>query len=449
MTLSSALRLLLLPLVLAACGDTEKPALVTPVDLAVRCGHLIDGLSDSAYTDRVIVIRDQRISDILPGDDPAVADYEVLDLSDQVCLPGLIDTHVHLAILPEDADDYRVYLRRTTDDSQRLAESLAGTTLRAGFTTVRQVGAYLPDVIYELRNRIDAGAIPGPRIQTAGPYLTVPHGGGDMYIPGVPDSDIPAYYRTGVARGANEFTEKAEQAVAGGADFLKVIASGAVFGHGGVVADREMTFEEIAAVVAVAKANGIKVTAHAHGADSINDAIRAGVDAIEHASLASDESIALALEHGVAFSMDVFNGTYTEEVGKEQDYAEEFLQKNLETTQAQRVVFEKAVRAGVTVLFGTDLGVLPHDMGTRQFSVMVERGMTPMQAIKAATSVAAAHMGMDQDAGAIEIGRYGDLIAISDDPLRDISALQHINFVFKGGTVVNQKTERGTLNEVD
>ena len=435
MTRSAVLFTLLM--LMAACGEKPATGMDGKIDLIVRCGTLIDGLSDEAFADQIIVIRNKRISAIFAGDDPALADAEILNLPEHTCLPGLIDTHVHLALLPEDADDYRIYLQRTVEDTERLAEENAEKVIRSGFTTVRQVGAYVPDVIRTLRERIDAGETSGPRLQTAGPYLTIPHGGGDMYIPGVDDKDVPSYYRTGVASGPDEFREKAEAAVAGGADFLKVIASGAVFGHGGVVGAREMTYEEIKAVVDVAKAAGIKVTAHAHGADSIKDAILAGVDAIEHASLGNDESIALALEHGVAFSMDVYNGTYTEEVGYEQNYAEEFMRKNEETTEAQRVVFGKALAAGVTLLFGTDLGVLPHDLGTRQFLQMVELGMRPMHAIKSATSIAADHMEMTADVGAIETGRYGDLIAVRGNPLDDISVIQKVDYVIKGGSIIH------------
>jgi len=424
-------------LLLAACGQKTEMTATDDIDLIVRCGTLIDGLSDETFKDQFIVIRNERISAILAADDPTIANTGILNLSEHTCLPGLIDTHVHLALLPQDADDYRIYLQRTIVDTQRLAEKNAAKVINSGFTSVRQVGAYVPEVIRTVRERIAAAEISGPRIQTAGPYLTIPHGGGDMYIPGVDDTDVPGYYRTGVATGPVEFREKAETAVADGADVLKVIASGAVFGHGGVVGAREMTYEEIEAVVDVAKAAGIKVTAHAHGADSIKDAILAGVDAIEHASLGNDESIALALEHGVAFSMDVYNGTYTEEVGYEQNYAEEFMRKNEETTVAQRVVFQKALAAGVTLLFGTDLGVLPHDLGARQFVQMVELGMTPMHAIKSATSIAANHMEMTGDVGAIEVGRYGDMIAVRGDPLDDISILQKIDYVIKGGSIVH------------
>ena len=193
--------------------------------------------------------------------------------------------HVHLDGLPEDADDYTIYLRRTPDDTQKLAEELAGVVLNAGFTTVRNVGTYKAWVARDLSDEIDAGNVAGPRIRIAGPYLTIPHGGGDMYIPGVDDSEIPDYYRMGVARGPEEFRARTEEIVAGGADFIKIIASGAVFGHGSTPGAPEMTFEEIVAVVEVADAAGIKVTAHAHSAESIKDAILAGVSSIEHASL--------------------------------------------------------------------------------------------------------------------------------------------------------------------
>tara|TARA_R110002096_G_scaffold107636_2_gene235789 strand:+ start:2698 stop:4026 length:1329 start_codon:yes stop_codon:yes gene_type:complete len=421
---------------LAACQPTEDSVSVDDADLVVHCGAMIDGLSDVATGERLLIVRDERISEIRDGADTTLFDAAVLDLREFTCLPGLIDMHVHLDGLPSDADDYTIYLRRTPQDTRVLAEQLAGTVLNAGFTTVRHVGAYHAWVDRDVRERIEAGEVIGPRIRVGGPYLTIPHGGGDMYIPGIPDSEIPDYYRAGVARGPDEFRARAEEVVAGGADFIKVIASGAVFGHGSNPGAPEMTRDEIAAVVEVADAAGIKVTAHAHSAESIKDAILAGVSSIEHASLGDDESVALAVKHNVAFSMDVYNGTYTEEVGTEQGYAAEFMQKNTDTTEAQRIVFEKALAAGVTILFGTDLGVLPHDLGARQFEVMVERGMSPMQAIKSASSTAAKHMGVEQDVGALQAGRYADIVAVRGNPLDDISLLQNIEVVVKGGDVI-------------
>lgn len=398
-------------------------------NLAVRCGALIDGLADNPTADRVVVVRSGRISSIVAAAD---FDGEVMDLSDKTCLPGLIDTHTHLAE-PATTDDLSIFYSITTEEIRAASRANAALTLQAGFTTARNVGAYIGWSGRDLRDRINRGEFPGPRLQTAGFYLTVPAGGGDLVIPGHPESEIPDRIRMGVSRGPDEFRRHAEDAVDGGADVLKVIASGAVLAFGGVPGAPEMTPDEIAAVAEVAHAAGIKMTAHAHGAQSIKDAINAGADSIEHASLADDEAIALAAEKQVAFSMDVYNGDYIGTVGVEEGWPEEFIRKNNETTEAQRQVFTKAYQAGVPIIFGTDSGVYPHGINARQFSIMVERGMAPMDAIRAATSVAAKYIGWSSDVGAIETGRYGDLIAVSGNPLQDISVLQNVDVVIKGG----------------
>ena len=434
-------RLILFGLLLAACQQSKPPTIAeVPFEpdsgnIAIRCGKLIDGLADAPVTDTTVIIRGGRITELVPGHLRPPASLPLLDLREHTCLPGLIDTHTHISLLPEDADDYRIYLRRTRDDSRELARHNAEITLLAGFTTIRNVADYLAWIDQDTRNRVRAGEVAGPRIQAAGFYLTIPHGGGDLYIPGVDDSEVPDYYRMGIARGVDQFRAKTQLLVDGGADLIKVIASGAVFAWGGIPGEREMTPEEIAAVVKVAHAAGLRVSAHAHGAQSIKDAILAGVDSIEHASLADDEAIALAAEYGVAFSMDVYNGTYTAEVGPQRGWPEEFLRKNDETTEMQRIVFEKSYAAGVPILYGTDAGVAPHGKNGRQFEVMVERGMAPMDAIRSATSVAARHMDWQADVGAIETGRFGDLIAVRGDPLEDIAILQDVRVVVKGGLI--------------
>lgn len=434
------LRYLPLLFVLAACESgppspiiTEAPFVPDSGDMTILCGTLIDGVNDDAYTDRLVIIRAGRFDLVTHGKASVPDDIAFLDLSDYTCLPGLINTHVHLAGLPEDANDYTVYYRRSEQDHNSLTLNIAEVTLLTGFTTVRNVGDYFPDAIYYGRDQIERGQSAGPRIQTAGPYLSIPGGGGDLVIPGHDESEIPPAARTGVARGPEQFREKAQMAVEGGADFLKVIASGAVFAFGGNPGAPEMTQEEISAVVEVAREAGIRVTAHVHSAQSGKDAIRAGVDSLEHASLLDDEAIALAAKHNIALSMDVYNGTYTENIGRGQGYPEEFMRKNFETTEAQRVVFEKAYALGVPILYGTDAGVLPHDMGGWQFGIMVERGMTPMDAIRSATSVAAKHMAMDGDVGVIDVGRYGDLIAVRANPLEDMSIMKNVDVVIKGG----------------
>jgi imidazolonepropionase-like amidohydrolase len=345
----------------------------------------------------------------------------------------LIDTHTHIVENSGDTADLSIFYARPLDEEQEIARINAATTLGAGFTTVRNVGAYNGWAGRVLRDRINEGEIPGPRMQVAGFYLTIPAGGGDLVIPGYDEKDIPPRVRMGVARGADEFRKKAQEAVDGGADVLKVIASGAVLAFGGVPGSPEMTPDEIEAVAQVAHAAGIKLTAHAHGAQSIKDAILAGADSIEHASLADNEAIALAVQHDVAFSMDIYNGTHIATVGREQNWPEEFLRKNDETTEAQRQVFTKAHAAGVPIIFGTDAAVYPHGDNAKMFSVMVQRGMTPMEAIQAASSVAAKYIGWADNVGAIEPGRYGDLVAVRKNPLADISVLENIDIVIKGG----------------
>jgi imidazolonepropionase-like amidohydrolase len=224
--------------------------------------------------------------------------------------------------------------------------------------------------------------------------------------------------------------------LASGADLLKIIASGAVLAYGGIPGAPEMTREEIAAVVGVAHRNGRKVAAHAHGAESIRMAIDAGVDTIEHASYLDDAGIAALRKRGnVALAMDIYNGDYIDTEGRRLGWPEEFLRKNQETTEIQRQAFSKAARARLPMVYATDAGVFPHGLNARQFPVMVERGMRPMQAIQSATSVAASYLGWDQDIGTLEPGKFGDLIAVRGDPLTDIAVLQNVEVVIKGGLV--------------
>ncbi|MGB7903860.1 MAG: amidohydrolase family protein, partial [Steroidobacteraceae bacterium] len=301
--------------------------------VAVQCGRLIDGVAAQAQGLATVVIRGGRVDSVQPG---AVAPtgMTVLDLKQFTCLPGLIDMHTHLTDSGHETSDLSVYYKRTRAEQGAIARDSARATLLAGFTGARDVGTYIAWVDRDLRDAINQGNAVGPRMQIAGYYLTVPAGGGDLVIPGHAESEIPPEVRLGVARGPEQFRQKAEQAVAGGADLLKLIASGAVLAFGGVPGEREMLPEEIRAVVDVAHAHGVKVAAHAHGAQSIKDAILAGADTIEHASLIDDEAIRLAKEHGTALSMDVYNGDWIDTVGREEKWPEEFLRKNVETTEA-------------------------------------------------------------------------------------------------------------------
>jgi imidazolonepropionase-like amidohydrolase len=430
---------------LCACGAQAAPSAAMPAvttapyqpdsgNVAVHCGNLIDGVTPTPRGPTSIIVRDGRIESLQAGKASAPG-TTVIDLTQYTCLPGLIDMHTHLSDSGHETSDLSIYYKRTPAEQGAIALESARDTLLAGFTGARDVGTYIAWVDRDLRDAINRGDAVGPRVQVAGFYLTVPAGGGDLVIPGHAESEIPPQVRMGVAKGPVQFRQKAELAVAGGADVLKIIASGAVLAFGGVPGEREMSPAEIKAVVDVAHAHGIKVAAHAHGAQSIKDAILAGADTIEHASLIDDEAIALAQQHGTALSMDVYNGDWIDTVGRQEKWPEEFLRKNVETTEAQRRGFTKAHRAGVDIVYGTDAAVYPHGLNARQFPIMVSRGMTPMAAIQSATSVAARHMGWDHRIGSLQPGRFGDVIAVKGDPLADITRLQHVEVVIKGGLV--------------
>jgi imidazolonepropionase-like amidohydrolase len=400
--------------------------------VAVHCGALIDGAGDKARHNVTVTIRNGRVDSLQDGR-LVPSDLPFLDLGAYTCLPGLIDMHTHLTDRPIDTADLRVFYTRSREQQLQISVENAAVTLAAGFTTVRNVGTYIAWTDRDLRDAINQGKAIGPRMQVVGYYLTIPGGGGDLLIPGVPEKDIPASVRAGVAHNPEEFKAKAQLAVDGGADLLKVIASGAVLAYGGVPVAPEMSPAEIAAVVVVAHAAGLKVAAHAHGAESIKDAILAGADTIEHASYINAEDIALAKAHNVALSMDVYNGDYINTEGRRQHWPVEFLRKNIETTEVQRQGFTRALAAGIPVVFGTDASVYPHGLNARQFPIMVARGMTPMQAIKSATSTAAHYMGWDDRVGRLAPGLFGDLIAVRGDPLKDITRLQQVKVVIKGG----------------
>lgn len=401
--------------------------------LDIFCGSLIDGESDLPRTDVRIRVVAGRFVEVVSN-----STYEEgydLDLREHTCLPGLIDLHTHLTDQPGDTSDLSVYYQRSLDDQLMIARESARVTLLAGFTTVRDVGTYIAWTDRALKEQIDSGTTMGPRMQVSGFYLTVPAGGGDLVIPGYAESDIPSAVRQGVARGPLAFAERARLAADGGADVIKVIASGAVLAFGGVPGEPEMTPEELAAVVQVASARGLRVAAHAHGARSVIEAIEAGVTTIEHASLIDEDGMRLAKEKGVTLVMDVYNGDYIAKEGREQNWPEEFLRKNDETTEAQRRAFSRAVELGVPIAFGSDSAVYPHGLNARQFSIMVARGMTPMQAIKSATTIAAQTMGWDDRVGRVVPGLYADLIAVRSDPLKDIASLERVSTVVKDGVV--------------
>lgn len=401
--------------------------------LYVHAGRLIDTEHGTVLSDRMIRVEDGRVTAVTPWTTPPAA-AKVVDWSGYTVLPGLIDCHVHLADI-EQSENVAEPLLHSAMEIAYVGARNARTTLMAGFTTVHDVGSFRAFADVELRNAIDRGDVIGPRMQAVGAYITIPGGGGE--VTGFsPDVEVPADMRAGVVTDAADTTRKVNYLFQHGADSIKLIATGAVLAQGTEPGQQELTEDEMRAAVDVANARGSYAVAHAHGAEGIKSAIRAGVRAIEHASLIDDEGIALAKAKGVWLDMDIYDGDYIDEYGKAHGWPADMIRKNDETTQAQRDGFAKAVKAGVKLSFGTDAGVYPHGLNARQFKYMVRYGMTAMQAIQAATVNSAALMGWSKDVGALSPGHYADMVAVAADPLADVSALEHIDHVMKGGEIV-------------
>jgi imidazolonepropionase-like amidohydrolase len=350
-------------------------------------------------------------------------------------LPGLIDMHTHL-VDQEQTENIAEPLLTTAAYQSFIAAAHARVTLEAGFTSVRDVGTWRAFGDVALRDAIDAGLVPGPRMSVAGAYVTIPGGGGE--ITGISDDvKLPDEMRVGVVTDAADARRKAANILAHHADFLKLIATGAVLTVGTEPGQQELTEDEMRAAVDEAARRGTYATAHAHGAEGMKSAMRAGVRSIEHGSLMDDEAIAMMKAKGVFLVADIYDGDWIDAYGKAHAWPAETLRKNYETTEAQREGFRKAVKAGVKIAYGTDAGVYPHGLNARQLPYMVRYGMTPMQAIQSATTVAAELM-KKTDIGAVAPGRYADLIAVDGDAITDISVLEHVSAVMKGGVVVKE-----------
>jgi imidazolonepropionase-like amidohydrolase len=402
--------------------------------LYVRAGTLIDAEHGVVLRDRLIRIEDGIVLAVTPYAAPPKG-AALIDWSAYTVLPGLIDMHVHLADMDQTNNPAEPLLHSIAEIAL-LGARHARETLDAGFTSVHDVGCFRAFADVALRDAIDRGDVPGPRMSAVGAYITIPGGGGEV-TGFAPDVTVPDDMRAGVVIDAADVTRKVAYLFQHGADSIKLIATGAVLAPGTEPGQQELTEEEMHAAVLAAAAHGGWVTAHAHGAAGIKSAIRAGVRAIEHASLIDDEGIALAKANGVYLDMDIYNGDYIDEVGRKEGWPADILRKNTDTTDAQREGFRKAVKAGVKLTFGTDAGVYPHGTNARQFKYMVRYGMSPMQAIQAATVTSAALLGWSGRVGAISPGHYADMIAVSKDPLADIAALERVDHVMKGGAIIH------------
>ena len=398
----------------------------------IRAGKFIDVQAGRTLTNQLILVRGTRIEAV--GAQLSIPEgAAVVDLSNMTVLPGLVDCHTHLADLA-DAEPLDV-LKRTAAEAAYAAIPNARVTLLAGFTTVRDVGVYRAFNDVAMRDAIAKGIIIGPRMYVAGAYITISEGAGAM-TGLAPDIQLPWDLQYGVANSPWEVRQKIRELAHRGADHIKVLSTGAVLTHGSNPKSIEFTPEELHAAVDEAGNFGLRVAAHAHAAEGIKNAIRAGVASVEHATLIDDEGIALAKQHGTYLDMDIYD---EECIQSAPDTPADFLQHDRDLGEAQRRNFTKAVRAGVKMTFGTDAGVCPHGINARQFAFMVKYGMTPMQAIQSATVNAADLIGHPELFGSITAGKSADIIAVKGDPLADIRVLEHVAFVMKEGTIYKRE----------
>jgi len=424
---------------IAATAAALAPAALADT-VMVRAGRMLDVDQGAYLADRAIRIEDGRIASVTPWTASSRSGDRFVDWSAYTVLPGLIDLHTHL-VGDISSADVNAPLSSSAARDALMGVAHARTTLEAGFTAVRDVGTYRALVDVALRNAINARQIEGPCMFVAGAYVTAPGGGGE--VTGLPDAlKVPAEMRRGVAANEAEVRQRVRELLAGGADFIKVIATGAVLTAGTTPSKPEFTEQEIRAAVEEAARAGTFVAAHAHGAEGIKNAVRAGVRTIEHGSYLDDEGIQLMLQHGTWLVADIYNGDYIKEVGTRDGWPEEILRKNRETTDIQRQNFAKAVKAGVRIGFGTDSGVYPHGDNARQFAYMVEYGMTPLEAIRSATTNAAASLGRSQELGSIAPGKFANIIAVDGDPLEDVRRLEHVSGVIWKGMLVKQGEPR-------
>ena len=425
-SLAASLALVSFPGRLVADGKTPAPA--KPVTVLVKAGALVDVAKGIVLKDQEILVENGLVKAV--GQDlMAPVGTRIVDLSAKTVLPGLIDMHTHVTSQPEDY--YADRFRRSPIDVAVTAHVYARRTLEAGFTTLRVVGAE-EYVDVALRNAIDKGMVVGPRLKVAGLAIGSTGGHADM-------AGFSPYLRfegfTGVADGVDAVRKLVRQNVKYGADVIKMIASAGVLSEEESVGAPQYSLEEMKAICEEAAMWGRKVAAHAHGAEAIKRAVVAGVASIEHGSLIDDEGIRLMKERGTVLVEDVYNDDWILAEFAKMGYPEKIIEKERSIGRLQRENFAKAVKAGVKVAYGTDAGVYPHGLNARQFKYMVLAGLTPMQAIQSATIRAAELLSWDK-VGALAPGRFADLVAVDGDPLKDVTILEKVSFVMKGGEIV-------------
>ncbi len=405
-------------------GEKKEP----PKRITIKAGRLIDTKTGAVTNNSFILIEGDKITAVGP-DVKVPAEVEVIDLKDKTVAPGLIDCHTHMTFQP--GNYYEDIFRKSPIDVAVITHVYARRTLEAGFTTVRDVGAgEFIDVA--LRNAINRGDVVGPRMQVATLTVGATGGHGDT-------NGFSPYLKfggfSGLADGVDEIRKLIRLEVKYGADLIKMLATAGVLSEEESVGAPQFSQEEMNVIVEEAKMWGKRVAAHAHGAEGIKRAVRAGVTSIEHGSLIDDEGIKMMKERGTYLVADIYNDDYILAEFAKLGYPEKIIEKERMVGRTQRENFQKAAKAGVKLAFGTDAGVYPHGWNAKQFAHMVKWGLTPMQAIQTATINAADLLGWNDKVGVIAPGAFADIIAVDGDPLKDVTELERVKFVMKGGVV--------------
>lgn len=409
--------------------------------LVIRCGKLIDGRTTNVQEEMVIIARGDKIETVGKVKDIVIPHgATTIDLTSATVLPGLIDAHAH--IIPEIGYTQDSFLTRSSALNAIDGLVNAQKNLKAGFTTLRDPGDMDPYYAHlAVRDAINAGKVQGPRIVAAGHLLSITGGHAD-FNSGAPELNIPAFGE--IVDGVDEVRKAVRKEVKWGADWIKISATGGIYSAGDDPGLSQFSFEEMKAAVDEARRFGRYVAAHSHGVEGTKSAIRAGVRSIEHGSVLDDEAVELFKRHGTYLVPTIYTSEYTLAEGEKNRTPHHALEKARRLHEMKRMSFLKAVKGGVKMVYGTDTGIIPQGANARQFAVMVRWGMTPSQAILAATSIAAEMLGLSREIGSIEAGKYADIIAVTGDPLSDISVLENPSFVMKAGKIIKDTRDLST-----